>query len=272
MLNPNYAVAMDEQGQQYPALQAVDYQPKPGQNVRFALSDDSADLLTQDAYDKLQLEKVTTYYGDNEAEVNQINAEFRCVLLGFPKLFVYDKDERTYSHLSRGLKLAGTGKVTATRLLIAIMIDGDFLYDAEGSIQLFTLKLTSTKTKFLQGDRNDPSFRSMKDLNDALLKHYKIKRGCVLHLVSVAIKIKPEKFTSRASGASSFGIMFEFDGNAKPLTEEHQALLYHLAQSDEVTEFLQDPFRLKTQSESPSNNDGDYAKTEEDMDPLNIPF
>lgn len=271
MLNANYVMPLDEMGQQYPALQAVNYQPRPNESIKFAFSDESADLLSEEAFKAFQLEEVETFYGDSAARVNQINADFRVILLGMPSLFVYDKDEKRYEHLRQGMKLAKTNKVTATRLLCAILLNDEIVLDSNGSIQLFTLKLTSTKTKLLSGDRNDPDFRSMRQLNQALLEHYKLKRGSVLHLVSVELAIKPEKFTSRESGQASWGIMFSLEGNAKPLTEENQALLYHLCQTEEVQDFLKDPFYLKARSEgATADPSGDTADLDADIS--NIPF
>lgn len=172
----------------------------------------------------------------------------RFVILGIPKVFIYDKETGEYSHPQRGVRLAGTGKVTATRIPMAVIKpNGEFILDGEGQPQVFTLKLTSSKTALLNGDKYDPEFKSITGLNKALQAHFKKSRASLTHLVSVGLGVAPKKFTSRQGDQSSIGIMFTLEGNAKPLPESDQGLTFALVAQEDFKAFLADPFRLKAQ-------------------------
>lgn len=254
-INANYGVAMEESGPSLPALQATSYQPRTmGEKVRLCLSGESFDMLSPDSPMAELCEAVVVNYGSDDLTMFALPAGCRWVVLGVPRLFVLDKDSGEIGYPIRGSRLAGTRKVTITRLTLAMVLpDGELLMGADGLPQLFSLKLKSNKTTLVTGDKRDPEFKSLGDLNKALQAHFK-KRGVSLtHLVSVALIAAPKKFTSSVTGETSMGVMFQLQGGAKPLSEAQQLMMFELLKDQEVLGLIQDPFRLKKQSEDLGN-------------------
>lgn len=248
-INSQYAVQGEGGGQQYPAIQASVYQPRSlAESVSLCLSEDSVDLLTEQAKTLLNPQIITTDYGEGPTAMYAIgNARF--IILGMPRMFSMDKTTKEIFPLERGVKLSEINRVTATRLMVAIVVGDKVLETAEGSPQIFTLKLTSTKTQLLNGDRNDPDYRSIQKLNDSLQKHFKVRNSILTHLVSVGLTVTTKKFTTSDGKQSSFGVMFEMVGGARPLPESLQAQMFRFVQADEVRELLADPFGLSRKAE-----------------------
>jgi hypothetical protein len=253
-INADYGIAIEENGPSLPAIQATTYQPRTmSEKVKLCLSPDSFDMLDPESgLASLCIPEVCNF-GEDDESMWVLPEGCRFVVMGLPKLFVLDKGTGVISRLTRGEKLAGTKKVTITRLTLAmIKPDGEVLLGGDGRPQLFTLKLKSNKTSLVTGDRRDPDFKSLADLNKALQAHFE-KRGVSLtHLVSVGLDVVPRKFTSGVSGESSTGIIFTIGAAAKPLPESQQLMMFQLLQDPEVLGLIQDPFRLKAQ-ESPDN-------------------
>jgi hypothetical protein len=251
-IRADYGIQIDESGPKLPALQATTYQPRTmSEKVALCLSEESFDMLAPDpAMTELCTPEVCNFGTDDE-NMWKLPEGCRFIVLGVPRLFILDKDTGLYSYPVRGEKLAGTNKRTATRLTLSMLKpDGEMLLDRDGRPQLFTLKLTSTKTNLVTGDKYDPEFKSLQDMNNALQTHFR-KRGVSLtHLVSVGIAATPRKFPSRTSGETSIGIMFTLATGAKPLTESQQLLMFELLQDAEVLGMIQDPFRLKNREEA----------------------
>lgn len=250
-VNADYGIAIDEGGPKLPALQATTYQPRTmSEKVSLCLSEESFDMLDPEQGQHLGCTPEVCNFGDDDVTMWALPKACRFVVLGLPRLFILDKESGLYSYPVRGEKLAGTKKVTATRLTLAmIRPDGELLLDADARPQLFTLKLTSTKTCLVTGDKYDPDFKSLQDLNKALQGHFK-KRGVSLtHLVSVGLDVTPKKFTSRGSGETSVGIIFTIGSAAKPLPESQQLMTYELLQDPDVLAMVQDPFHLKNREE-----------------------
>ena len=253
-INANYGVALEEAGRHLPALQVTTYQPRTmTEEVKLCLSEESFDLLAPDSpMAGLGLcDPVAANYGGDDLMVFALPAGCRWVVLGVPRLFVLDKDSGEIGYPQRGSRLAGTRKITITRLTLAMVLpDGELLLDGDGLPQLFTLKLKSNKTALVTGDKREPDFKSLADLNKALQAHFK-KRGVSLtHLVSVALVATPKKFTSSLSGETSMGVMFQLQGGAKPLSEAQQLMMFELLKDPEILGLIQDPFRLKKQEEA----------------------
>lgn len=242
-LNISYGVKMEGAVQSYPAVQATCYQPRTAsEKVDLCFSEESFELLSEQAKVALNPRIITVNFGDEDCAVMVPCPDLRFVILGKPKMLCLDKETGDVSPLVKGLRLAGTKKVTATKLIMAAVV-GDTVLDAEdGTPQVFTLKLTSNKTSLVDGDREDKDSRSLNSLNNSLLKHYKLRGMWLGHLVSVQLGARPEKFVSKASGQSSLGIRFDFVGGARPLPDAAQQRMGLLAQSDEVQGLLKNPF------------------------------
>jgi hypothetical protein len=260
-VNAAYGIEIQESGVKLPALQATTYQPRTmNEKVSLCLSEESFDMLDTEQGSGLGCTPVVCNFGDDDVTMWAIPDSCRFVVMGVPRLFILDKETGLFSYPVRGEKLAGTRKVTATRLLLAVLSpDGELLLDADARPQLFTLKLTSSKTALVSGDKYDPDFKSLQDLNKALQAHFK-KRGVGLtHLVSVGLSVAPKKFTSKGSGETSLGVMFTLGSGAKPLPESQQLMTYELLKDAEVLALVQDPFHLKNRDEpATSSVEADY--------------
>lgn len=246
-IRADYGVAMEESGPSLPALQATTYQPRTlSEKVSLCLSEESFDMLDPSSgLGELCTPEVCNF-GEDDVTMWTLPSEVRWVVLSVPRLYIWDKESGEISYPQRGERLAGTRKVTITRLVVAMVKpDGELLMGADGLPQLFTLKLKSNKTCLVTGDKRDPEFKSLADLNKALQAHFK-KRGVSLtHLVSLGLKASPKKFVSAASGEASTGIMFTLQGGAKPLSEAQQLMMFELLKDPDVMAMIQDPFRLK---------------------------
>lgn len=251
-INPTFGIQMDEAGPKLPAIQATTYQPRTmGEKVALCLSEESFDMLAPDpAIAELCTPEVCNF-GEDDVNMWKLPDGCRFIVLGVPRLYILDKETGLYSDPVRGEKLAGTKRVTATRLTLAMLKpDGEMLLGMDGRPQLFSLKLTSSKTCLVTGDKFDPEFKSLQGMNKALQAHFKKRNVSLTHLVSVGLAVTPKKFTSRSSGETSTGIMFTLTTGAKPLPESQQLLMFELLQDAEVLNLIQDPFRLKKQEEA----------------------
>ena len=251
-VNAAYGVAMEESGPSLPALQATSYQPRTmGEKIGLCLSEESFDMLSPDSPMAALCEPVVVNYGGDDLTMFVLPAGCRWVVLGVPRLYLLDKETGEIKYPQRGERLAGTRKVTITRLTLAMVLpDGELLLDGDGLPQLVTLKLKSNKTALVTGDKRDPDFKSLGDLNKALQAHFGRRGVSLTHLVSVALVATPKKFTSSLSGETSMGVMFTLQGGAKPLSEAQQLLMFQLLKDPEVLNLIQDPFRLKKQEEA----------------------
>jgi hypothetical protein len=250
-IRADYGISMDESGPKLPAIQATTYQPRTmGEKVALCLSEESFDMLDPESGLAQTCTTEVCNFGGDDVTMWKLPEGCRFIVLGVPRMCILDKDTGLYSFPVRGDKLAGTNRVTATRLTLAMLKpDGEMLLGLDGRPQLFTLKLTSNKTALVTGDKFDPEFKSLQSMNKALQAHFK-KRGVSLtHLVGVGLAVTPKKFTSRASGETSIGILFTLATGAKPLPESQQLLMFELLQDPEVLGMIQDPFRIKKAKE-----------------------
>lgn len=244
-LNTSLALPSDERGINLPALQALTYQPRAlSEAIPLCLSGESVDLLLESEAAKLGLEAAIANYGGDDVTIFGITAPVRWVVLGIPRIFSVDKSDGTYHPLERGRSLREMGRVTATRLSMLCVVGNAFLMADGGVPQVFTLKLTSSKTGLVEGVKGDDSMKNLKDLNKVLQGHYKLRGVSLLHLVSLEIRAIPKKFTSKYSAESSIGVLFILEGGARPLPPEMQKLSHEVASSSDVQAMLKDPFRL----------------------------
>ena len=126
------------------------------------------------------------------------------------------------------------------------MAEDNLILDTEGKPQIFTLKLTSSKTELVGYGNSDPEMKTLVRFNSILQKHYKVRGNLnLLHLASLKLMVNPKEFTSRESGESSFGVMFSIDGGGKSLSEEQQQQVFDLISSEDIQAVFDDPFRLK---------------------------
>lgn len=256
-LNKAYAI-QQEGGQAYPALQADNYKPsKKSDKIQLCLSEDSFKLLSDNqigAIGGMAGEAVT--FGTEDFTVFIMPETIRWVVLARPALFGRNKETKRYQKLEKGVKLGGTGIVTASKLFLAAVVNDELLLTDDGEIQLVTFNLTSSKTA-LVGGLNDKDLgvarngghKTLTALNAGLEKHYGAK-GWLTHLVSVELKAIVEVFASSVSKDSSMGIRFVLGEGARPLNEDGQKRCFDLATSDTFKALNADPYRLAQQQAS----------------------
>ncbi len=243
-INLEYAVKSNQLGQRYPALQATNYQPRTlSEKIEFCLSDTSYDLLDHDAQ-LFETEVIECAYKREPVLMHKIVSPVRWVFLNLPSIFLYDKKTKEISYPERGMKLAGTSKVTIAKCFLACLCGDNLILDIDGLPQIFSLKLTSNKTQLIGYLNNQSETKTILSLNTALQKHFKVKEN-LLHLVSVQLVIKPKEFVSSHSGDSSLGVLFEIEDDAQALSHSHQQQIFELISDENVQALFDDPFGLR---------------------------
>ncbi len=247
-INPKYAIESNQQSQEYPAIQVTDYQPRSlDEIIDFCISEDSYQLI-EDCLPLFNSEITQCIYNRESVLMHKILTPVRWVFLNMPRLFIKDKDKNEISYLKKGDKLSTT-RITIARCFMLCLIDGELVRNSNGTPQIFTLNLTSNKTKLISSQKPEAETKTLVSLNTGLQKHYKIK-GHLLHLASVELAVRPKEFQSSQKNTSSMGVMYYLEGNAKALSEEQQQEVFELINDEEIQEVFNDPFRLKQSEKS----------------------
>ena len=97
--------------------------------------------------------------------------DLRWVFLTIPKVFLLDKKTKQISYPERGIKLAGTSKVTIAKCFLACISGDNLVLDVDGLPQIFTLKLTSTKTQLIGNLDNQGETHTLNSINTSLQKY-----------------------------------------------------------------------------------------------------
>ena len=248
-----------------PVIMAANYEPKIKDIVPLGLLTDKTTGMDEGELKSLNLTSSVVQFGNNEdCHILTGLNQHRFIILAKPDLFVIDKDsKKVLGRLQKGMKL---GKIiTVAKLYLGILkSDGKLLMDKSGLIpQICTLKLTSTKTKLIFDQ--DPKASTIVSLNKALQRNFKSSDNLV-HLVSIAIVAKPTKFTSNDDlKKSSVGVMFQFEGGCKVLTEENQKSISALVNSDRFITMNKDPFGILRDSPKASVNHLDEESDDRDF-------
>lgn len=244
-----YAVEVDD-FTSYPAIQATNYRP-------LSLKDKIQLCIAESSYEKMDDEALTSLseHGEmgvavfdregTETSIIKLGDGIRFVALGIPSIFLLDKEENKILPRDKKVTLGkGSGVVTVTRLpLLVVLPDGNLLLNGNGEPQIFTLKLKSSKTMLVTGNRKDKEFKCLKDVQKGLQKHYRLssRQGC-LHLASLSIVAKPSMFSDGKD--SSLGVLFALNGGARELSKEKVLPIVQLMQQPETMQLLKDPFNL----------------------------
>jgi hypothetical protein len=248
-LSKEYFVPMQERGAKFPALQVNNYRPTANSKIDFVLSESSAELMSEDAILKLKLTPVVCQY-DDEMDMFAIASEVRWVILTMPRLFSMDKEDKKIYPIQQGDKLKDLNRVTAARLFLAAIVGEDLILDNDGLPQIFTLKLTSTRTQLIQNNA-DKTASTIATLNTSLQKHYKASRQWLTHLVSVGlVPFVDKKVSGEDSKKSSLAVDYKFADGALPLSPINQATIHSLIISEDFKAIAADPFGLKLRDES----------------------
>jgi hypothetical protein len=211
----DYSVQGESQGPRYPWVQADNYQPKNAkEQVSFGLTEDSFSMLATDIPGDI----IAASFDDSGDTVPFLvpSNDVRWVILARPRTTGMVKATGDIVPLEKGMK--DRGEVTVSIVLLACVVAGDFVRDGDGMIQVFTLKLKSSKTAWT-GSARDKDFgqernagqRTIEQFNQMLVSRAGGRSNQWLgHTASVRLGAKPEKFTA-ASGDSSWGIRFGFE-------------------------------------------------------------
>lgn len=246
-LNSAYLME-DEDGARFPWLQASIYKPsKVTSEIDLIVAPAAIDLLAEGALDDFGAEPVEINFGEAELAFKLTNA--RWVILSKPQSGYAQKvDDGSIIKVYKGLLFGDEWKSVGRVYLGCVTADtGKVMLDADGNVQVWSLKLKGLKTQWIDGKGVD---RSIAKLNKGLCKHYGLKRGWATHMASVAIDAFPREFkSSKSKKQSSLGVMFGFaeGDNARPLAEENQKLVFEFVNSDEYKELSADPFGLSRQ-------------------------
>lgn len=268
-INASYGAELASKGQKYPALQP---DIRKVENIKtvvnLCLNDTSLGLLSEQAAKYFgSTPKTVCFDGENDQTVYILPEGIRWVVMGFPQTFMQHKsDSANIRPLQKGFKLAENNFKSATKLLMAAIVDDGFVLNSDGAIQLFTLKLTSSKTKLTKNvDPKDKEYRCLTRLNDTLIKRDNLPRQSWIHCVSVSIGTETRKFTSGVDGSSSFGYLYTLVGGARNLSDALAKQSFMLSQSNEVKEFLKDPFGIyKPKGESSDDSHDDHQDSNPD--------
>jgi hypothetical protein len=240
-LDAQYFTPLEQSGNTYPALQLDNYRPSSLETpLRLVLSPESAGLLDDEAAKLLKLTQIACDFGEGEKEMHHISAPVRFVILSMPKKFSYDKDtKKVFKEYEEG-----SGRVSIARILLGAMVDKKLLLASDGTPQIFTLKLTSTKTNLII-NKKDKDAKTIASLNTTLQNHYKAAGSWLTHLVSVDLKPYVYIATSAANKKdSSKTTGFQLVGDASPLSAAQQADVFHLISSDGFKALAADPFGI----------------------------
>ncbi len=270
VIDPAY-ILPDTNSQRYPALQADNYQPKGTKDkIRLCFAAASIDLISPTEIERFDFDIEDAIFGDNETSLFIPKVDVRWVILKSSRIFGYDKETKFYCHLPRGTKLAGTKKVTAAKVFLAAIIDGELVLADDGKPQIFALNLKSSKTALIKSQNPAPGDGTIHSLNIALNKHYGLK-GTLTHLVSVGLETSPEKYTSSVTGDNSWGIKFRLTDNATPLKPEQQKAIFELLQDPQLQKDIEDPYRLAAIPSEPEPAIEPELEAKESIDTY-IPF
>lgn len=237
----------EENTQQYPAIQADNYQPKLKDSIKLCLNDKSYSLLTDDAITKLKSTAYETEFGGNVTTVFSLPESARWIVLFKPQTFAYQKSSNEYLRIEKGTKFKENGLVSACKLHLCCVVDGDLILDRDGNPQVFTFNLKSLKTQIVDKMGSDKS-GTLVGYNETIKKAVK-SNGWLLHLFSLSLTAYPDKFVSKINGESSVACNFKME-DPKPLTKPQQKAINDLITTNkELRESFKDPYGINRQKQ-----------------------
>jgi hypothetical protein len=255
MANPKeYAIdqslGSDIQGggsnQYYPSLQPSCYQPKATDKLELVLAEKSLALLSKEAQALLVAGTMQTAFSDDSEvqTVSVISPSVRWIFLGLPTtLFVRHKKTRKIQPLASGMDFQRDKLESFAKLFLAAEINDQLVRKADGTIQVFTLTLNSTKTNLIE-NRKDPEQRTVRKLNNWLIKKFSLDAEKLwLHLASVTLVANPIKLTNK-EGETSVSVLYAISDMPKILRPDFQKEVAFVANSPEMKILVTDPFLL----------------------------
>ena len=241
-------------GLRYPAIMADTYKPANTKTkVVLGFTEPHLDLL-DDRADGLVRGAVAIEYGEDIEQFSPVSDGVRWVVLSQPRLFAENQETKEISGLTKGM--SDRGEKTVAKVLLGCLLGGKLILDSEGLVQVFTLKLKSTKTN-LVGNRTDKDggveknagYSTIASLNNAVRANCKgaAKNAWVAHLASIELLAVSELFTKsggdgKKKADSSMGIRFIFGEGAKQVPRDEAKKIVELIEMEEFKEFAKNPF------------------------------
>ena len=243
-------------GLRYPAIMADTYKPANTKiKVTLGLTEPHLDLL-DDRADGLVGAAVSIEYGEDVEQFSPISDGVRWVVLAQPRLFAENQETKEITGLTKGM--SDRGEKTVSKVLLGCLVGGKLVLDSEGLVQIFTLKLKSTKTNLI-GNRTDKDggveknagYSTIASLNNAVRANCKgaAKNAWVAHLASIELLAVSELFTKSGGGGdgkkkadSSMGIRFIFGERAQQVPSAEAKKIVELSGTEEFKEFAKNPF------------------------------
>jgi hypothetical protein len=253
--NKEYAIdqslGSDIQGggsnQYYPSLQPSCYQPKATDKLELVLAEKSLALLSKEAQALLVTGTMQTAFSDDSEiqTVSVISPSVRWIFLGLPTaLFVRHKETKKIQPLASGMSFKRDNLESFGKLFLAAEINDQLVRKADGSIQVFTLALNSTKMDLIENSK-DPEYRSVRKLNNWLIKKFPTLDADKfwVHLASVPLVANPTKLTNK-EGKTSISALYTIADMPKILHPDSQKEVAFVANSPEMKILVNDPFLL----------------------------
>lgn len=258
-IDATYALP-DTSQQRYPALQVNEYEPRNlNAKLSICLSEQSVELLSQDALNLLDPQPITASFKDGDTTLFALS-NIDCVVIGVSPTFLYNKKINRYQP-NRGEEVGGD-IVTARKVFLALMVGDRFAITEDGTPQVFTLNLKSLATDFVKPSKPQQGDGSICSLNVALCKHYKI-RGSLTHLVKVPLLAAPTERVSKTNpGNSKFAVKYSLGNKAEPLSKEQQKIMFDLAQDPEIKDAIANPYRVDSTTPEAAPPDEFYQERE----------
>ena len=242
-------------GLRYPAIMADTYKPANTKiKVTLGLTEPHLDLL-DDRADGLVGTAVAIEYGEDVEQFSPISDGVRWVVLAQPRLFAENQETKEITGLTKGM--SDRGEKTVAKVLFGCLLNDKLVLDSEGLVQVFTLKLKSTKTNLI-GNRTDKDggveknagYSTIASLDNAVRAKCKgaAKNAWVAHLASIELLAVSELFTKSGGGDgkkkadSSMGIRFIFGEGANQVPREEAKKIVELIGTEEFKEFAKNPF------------------------------
>jgi hypothetical protein len=272
-LNSAYFLPTESQGAVYPAIQFSQYRSIGlTQELNLVISPESLELMDLDQAQSLGLNPQTCVYFDkdnkrSDTEMFAIASSVRWVVLHRPQTG-YVTSPEGIRRVKLGDKFKEMGLKTIAKVFLGAVVDGKFILDGEGKVQIFTLKLNSSKTNLIISQNAEQ--KTFDKLNQALCKAHNVSaaKNWITHLASIELRVFPDTFVGK--DGSSVGPNLEIVGDAVKLAPDQQKLAYELGISEDFKDLCADPFGLAkrgvTVAETALGDDGHPGYTEADCD------
>jgi len=223
-------------------VQANLYKPRAGDYLTLVLPEKTEQRLCDEAKALLgPAKRAKSVLGNDVYDAIDL-AGFSAVVLCAPRVFKMQREGNKIDKATQRMEMArGSGICTASRVWVFLRTPmGKWVPGADGSPQLFALKLTGYRTGW--GSKNQPG--SIPELDSILRKEH--KQGVfVLNMFAVGLGVKPVTYGSGSTKAETVEFSFASGMTPEMLPEEQQKAVYEYVTTDEFLKLAVDPFGIE---------------------------